>query len=310
MPPTSNPVRTIGDEPRPSLHLLPLAQAREVYERECAEKAGVGPRLAEVVDMHITADVTGRLYRPRPGIAPVVVYLHGGGWVLGGIDTHDRLCRELAERSRCAVLSVEYRRAPEHPFPSAVDDADAAVRWLRAAGSVHGLDPTRIAVAGDSAGGNLAVALALRERDRGLPLRLQLLLYPVTTTDLDAGIDPAHDGVELSRDELLSHQDHYLPRREDRISAEASPLDRADLTGLPPALVLLAEHDPIAPQGIAYAAALRASGVTATVRTYPGETHGFLQFPQGSAHAAEALEHAAEAIRTFLGADEHPDPLP
>jgi acetyl esterase/lipase len=285
---------------RPSLHLLPPAEAREVYEQECAAGSGTGPRLAAVLDVRVAPGVPARLYHPTSGVVPVVVFLHGGGWVLGSIETHDRLCRELAARSGCAVLSVGYRRAPEHPYPAAVEDAEAAVRWVRSSGAAHGVDAGRLAVAGDSAGGNLAVALALRCRAAGVPLQLQLLLYPVTTTDLDVGVDPALDGVVLSREELASHQDHYLPRHADRRLPETSPLDRADLAGLPPALVIVPERDPIAPQGVAYAAALRASGVEAQVRTYPGETHGFAQLPEQSARAAEALGHAADALRSAL----------
>ncbi|WP_340538177.1 alpha/beta hydrolase [Nocardioides sp. GXZ039] len=286
---------------RPSLHLLPLAEARAVYEQECAAASGIGPRLAEVLDVRVAPGVPARLYRPTSGVVPVVVYLHGGGWVLGSIETHDRMCRELAARSGCAVLSVGYRRAPEHPYPAPVDDAECAVGWVRSIGAAHGLDAGRLAVAGDSAGGNLAVALALRCRAAGVPLRLQLLFYPVTTTDLEAGVDPALDGVVLSRDELESHQDRYLPRLVDRRLPETSPLDHAHLAGLPPAVVLVPERDPIKPQGVAYAAALRASGVEAALHTYSGETHGFAQFPEQCPRSAAALGHAADAVRSALG---------
>lgn len=286
---------------RPSLHLMSPARARDCYERESL-RTGRAPLPVSVVrDMAVNSRVQARLYRPTEGTLPVVLFFHGGGWVVGSINTHDHMCRELALRSGCAVLNVGYRLAPEHPFPAAVDDAEAALSWVRGHGAEHDLDVDRLAVAGDSAGGNVAAALTIRARMMGVPLRLQLLFYPVTTTDLSVGIDPQYEGLVLSRDELVSHQDHYLPNATDRHRAESSPLDCADLRGLPEAVVVVAECDPIAPQGLRYAEALRVADVPVTVHLHPGSTHGFAQFPGAFETGRTALRQAADALqRAFL----------
>ncbi|WP_165354426.1 alpha/beta hydrolase [Nocardioides glacieisoli] len=250
--------------------------------------------------MAVNSRVQARLYRPTEGALPVVLFFHGGGWVVGSINTHDQMCRELALRSGCAVLSVGYRLAPEYPFPAAVDDAEAALSWVRGHGGEHDLDIDRLAVAGDSAGGNVAAALTIRARAMGVPLRLQLLFYPVTTTDLSVGIDPQYEGLVLSREELASHQDHYLPNDTDRHRAESSPLDCADLRGLAEAVVVVAECDPIAPQGLRYAEALQAAHVPVTVHLHPGSIHGFAQFPGAFETGRTALGQAADALQRAL----------
>lgn len=280
---------------RPSLHLMPPEQARECYERETVPS--YLPALHEVRDVVVTAGVSARLYRPATGSLPVVLFFHGGGWVVGSIDTHDQMCRVLALHSGCAVLSVGYRLAPEHPFPTAVEDAEAALCWVQAQADEHDLDTGRLAVAGDSAGGNIAAALTMRSRASGVPLALQLLFYPVATTDLDAGVDPRYDGLVLSREELAWHQDQYLPDPADRGRAECSPLDCADLARLPEAVVVVAEWDPIAPQGLRYAEALRSADVPVTVHVHRGAIHGFAQFPDQCEGGYTALEQAADALR-------------
>ena len=290
-------VEATAHRARPSLHQLPPDRARACYERESVQARG--PALHDVRDLAVGGR-TARLYRPAPGRLPVVLFFHGGGWVIGSVDTHDRMCRELASRSGCAVLSVGYRLAPEHPFPAAVEDAEAALAWVQAEGTAHDLDAGRLAVAGDSAGGNIAVALAVRSRASGVRLRLQLLFYPVTTTDLAAGVDPSYDGLVLSREELAWHQDQYLPDPADRSRSDSSPLDRADLDGLPEAVVLVAECDPIAPQGLLYAEALRGAGVPVTVHLHRGAIHGFAQFPDAFRSGREALVQAADALRGAL----------
>jgi acetyl esterase len=166
--------------------------------------------------------------------------------------------------------------------------------------TAYDLDPARLAVAGDSAGGNVAAALAVRARGSGAPLRLQVLFYPVTTTDLAVGVDSAYDGLVLSREELAWHQDQYLPDPADRARPDASPLDRADLEGLPEAVVVVAECDPIAPQGSLYAEALRAVGVPATVHVHRGAIHGFAQDPDAFRDGGRALAQAADALRDAL----------
>lgn len=284
---------------RPSVHLMPLAAARESFERESAP-AEAPPRIQEIVDVTIGGELGARLYRPEPGVLPVVVFFHGGGWVLGSVATHDQMCRVLARESGCAVVSVDYRRAPEHPYPAAVDDAAAALEWVRVHGHEHRLDPVRLAVAGDSAGGNIAAAAAIRSRGAGRHLLLQLLYYPVTTTDLGSGTDPDYDGLVLCRDELMWHQDQYLPRETDRRLPEASPSDCADLAGMPGAVIIAAECDPIAPQSHRYAEALRAAGVDVSLHTYPGMIHGFAQYPDRFEAAVAALRQGGAALNRAL----------
>lgn len=285
---------------RPSVHLLPLAEGRRCYAEESAPVGGVAG-LRHVEELRLGSGPRARLYRPASGTLPVVLFFHGGGWVLGSVDTHDRMCRALAQTSGCAVLSVDYRLAPEHPYPAAVDDAADALAWVAASGTTYDLDVRRLAVAGDSAGGNIATALALRTAGGDIRPALQVLFYPVTTTDLEVGVDPRYDGLVLCREELAWHQSHYLPRPEQRRRAEASPLDRADLTGMPPAVVLVAECDPIAPQSIRYVEALRSAGVPAELRTYRGMTHGFAQYPDRFRAARTALADAGTALAAALG---------
>lgn len=282
---------------RPSLHLMPPARARECYEHEAVQSA---VPVHEIRDVAVTPRLPARLYRPAQGALPIVLFFHGGGWVVGSINTHDQMCRELAVNSGCAILSVGYRLAPENPFPAAVDDAEAALSWIRRQGKEHGLDASRLAVAGDSAGGNIAAALTLRARAHGIPIQLQLLFYPVTTTDLAAGIDPEYDGLVLSGEELAWHQDQYLPDPIARRRAESSPLDCADLKGLPEAVIVVAECDPIAPQGLHYAEALRAADVPVSVLLHHGTIHGFAQFPDAFRSGRTALKQAADALQNAL----------
>lgn len=283
---------------RPSLHLLPPIEARAHYEREGVPS--YQPPVHDVLDVEVTPRVPARLYRPASGTLPVVLFFHGGGWVVGSIDTHEDMCRQLAVHSGCAVLSVGYGLAPEHAFPTAVDDAEAALSWVLKHAEKYQLDSGRLAVAGDSAGGNIAAALTMRTRAAGVPLRLQVLFYPVTTTDLDAGFDAAYDGLVLSREELGWHQDQYLPDPADRRHVESSPLDCADHAGLPEAVVVVAECDPIATQGLSYAEALRAAGVPVAVHLHRGAIHGFAQSPGAFASGRTALLRAGEAMRSAL----------
>lgn len=228
------------------------------------------------------------------------MYYHGGGWLLGSIDSHDVATRMLANASGGAVLSVGYRRGPESRFPTAVNDAIDALEF--AAGPASGLDvdTTRLAVAGDSAGGNLAAAVALHARDAGtIHLRHQLLIYPVTTTDLARGMDSEYDGVMLERDELQWHQDNYLP---DAAAATDPRVDilSADLAGLPETTVLLAECDPIRPQGELVAEALEAAGVPTLTHLTPGMVHGFFGLDEVFPSATEAMTLAGERLARAL----------
>lgn len=294
---------------RPNAHLLPVPTARENFENTFA--ALQKPDVHRVTDVTIEtrdgAGVPGRLYVPAEGEdLPLTVYYHGGGWLLGSIDSHDAATRLLANASGTAVLSVGYRRGPENRFPTAVDDAIDAVEWVRRSGATLGVDISRLAVAGDSAGGNLAAAVALHYRDAGDPvLRHQLLVYPVTTTDLTKGMDPEYDGVMLERDELQWHQDNYLPGPEAAADTRVNVLG-ADLQGLPETTMILAECDPIRPQGELYEQALRAAGVPVESHLAPGQVHGFFGLDEIFPIATEAMTFAGQRLASALAVTGQP----
>lgn len=287
---------------RPNAHLLPVATARANFESDLGGLAK--PDIA--VSRDVTIDVRdtrirGRLYRPaESGTLGLVVYYHGGGWLLGSIDSHDVTTRLLANASGCAVLSVDYRRGPEHRFPRAVEDAIDAVYWAVENAADLGIDPTRIAVAGDSAGGNLATVVAADLRDGDGPgAVLQVLVYPVTTCDLDRGFDMRFEGHILYRDEMQWHQDNYLTRPEDANDPRVAPL-LADLRGLPPAVVVIAECDPIRPQGELYIEALRNAGVPVDVYDAATLVHGFFGLDEIFPEAADAMTFVGEKIAQAL----------
>ncbi len=285
---------------RPNAHLLPVEEARRNFDADCAA-VGPGEDVAAVREHRVAVDggeIAVREFRPAGSGLPAVIYFHGGGWLLGSLDSHQATCRALANAAGAAVLSVAYRLGPEHRFPTAVEDAYAAAAWAHGAANELDIDPTRIAVAGDSAGGNLATAVAMLARDRGgPPLTMQLLVYPVTTSDLDVGFDRDYEGFFLYLDELQWHQDNYLSSPAQRTDPLLSPLDRADLQGLPPALVITAQCDPLHAQGELYAQALRRVGVPVEHRQWPGMVHGFFQFPSVFPEGAEAIALAGEALR-------------
>jgi acetyl esterase/lipase len=233
-------------------------------------------------------------------LRPLVVYFHGGGWLLGSIESHDTICRALANASGAVVVNVGYRRAPEARFPAAPDDALAATRWAHAQAALLGADSARLAVAGDSAGGNLAAVVCQDLRDAGEPLvRFQLLIYPVTTADLTIGYDMAYDGHFLYRDEMLWHQEHYLSAPADARSPRVSPL-LGDATGLPPAFIQAAECDPLHPQAEAYRDLLASAGVPVTFRRYEGMIHGYFGLDSLFEIAGEAMTDAGSALREAL----------
>jgi acetyl esterase len=244
-----------------------------------------------------------RVYTPAEAAAPTpaVVYFHGGGWVIGSLDTHDGLCRALANRARAVVVSVDYRLAPESPFPAAPEDCYAAVGWVAAHGHEIGVDGGRIAVAGDSAGGNLAAVVSLMARDRGGPqLRHQALIYPVTDHDFER---PSYrqnaDGYLLTRAGMQWFWDHYAPTSR-RSDAYVSPLRAEKLVGLPPATLVTAEFDPLRDEGEAYAARLSEAGVPVESVRYDGMIHGFVQlFPVFDA-GRRATDRLGEILRSAL----------
>jgi acetyl esterase/lipase len=289
--------------PRPNAHLLPVEEARRNFDADFAE-LGPGENVAEVRDHRVAVangEITVRAFRPSAGTLPAVVYFHGGGWLLGSLDSHQAVCRALANAARVVVFSVGYRRGPESRFPTAVNDCYAATVWVHDHSRELGLVPGKLAVVGDSAGGNLATVVAMLARDRGGPkLTLQVLVYPVTTTDLSVGFDLDYEGFCLYRDELQWHQDNYLPGPERRTDPLVSPLDHGDLGRLPPALVLTAQCDPLHAQGELYAEALERAGVSVEHRQWPGVIHGFFQLPTVFPEGAEAVELAAEALQRSL----------
>lgn len=257
-------------------------------------------------------DVALRIYHPRSDVtdAPVLMFLHGGGWVMCSLDTHDAMCRRLSAGAKVIVVSVDYRLAPEHPFPAAIEDAVAATVWAQGHARELGGDPERVGVAGDSAGGNLAAVVALLTRDRAAgALKLQLLVYPVTNAGLDTPSyrQFADEGGYVTLAEMKWFWDQYVGTG-DRSHPYASPL-RADLSGLPPALVILAECDPLRDEGMAYADKLRAAGNEASHRCYEGVFHGFFGLGELLSTSQRALDDACDwLVRVFAEGADHGQP--
>ncbi len=301
----------------PPTHTLSPADARRLYRdrRAFTQPDPIG--MAEVSDL--VADgpcgaIPLRLYRPlaaRSGegaALPVLVYFHGGGWVIGDLDTHDTLCRDLADGAGCAVVAVDYRMGPEHRFPAAVDDAFAALRWVHAQAGGLGLDASRIAVGGDSAGGNLAAVVSLMARDGeragdALHVVFQLLIYPAT--DMRRG-HPSHttngQGYLLTRDTMAYFHDHYIADPRQDMDWRASPLLAPDLSGLPRALVITAGYDPLRDEGLDYARALTAGGNRAACVCFERQIHGFITMGRVIDEAGTAVSLCAAELRRALAA--------
>jgi len=230
---------------------------------------------------------------------PCLIYYHGGGWVLGDIIGTDTICRAVANRTGCKIVSVEYRLAPEHKFPAPLDDCYAALEWVAASGGSIRVDTGRLAVGGDSAGGNLAAAVALRARDEGGPaLRMQLLIYPVTNHDFDtASYQENGAGYLLTQDMMKWFWDHYLNSADEGKHAVVSPLRADNLRGLPRAFVLTAEFDPLRDEGEAYAERLREAGVEVAHKRYEGQIHAFWQMPGVFPAALKAADDSAAELK-------------
>jgi acetyl esterase len=241
-----------------------------------------------------------RVYTPAaPGPQPGLVYLHGGGWVLGAPEVYDAVCAPLARDVPCVVVSVDYRLAPEHRFPAAAEDCYAAVRHVAEHAAAFGIDAACLAVGGDSAGGNLSAVVSQMARERGRPrLAYQLLVYPVTDAAMDT---PSYrdnaEGYFLTRDLMAWFWNHYAPDDAARRNPQASPLRATDFRGLPPALVITAEFDPLRDEGEAYAARLREAGVPVTLTRYDGMIHGFFGVPGAIARGKDAIAEAGRALR-------------
>jgi len=291
-------------QPGPAFADLDVAAMREGIAQR-AQSRPRGPEMDSVIDLEV-AGRPARLYRPTAGTVPLVVYLHGGGWTIGSLDSHDRMCRRLADGSGAAVLALDYRLAPEHPWPASVADTVAALRWVAAGPAA--LDPAlgAVAVAGDSAGGTLAALACLRLRDehpKALP-DLQVLLY--ANTDL-TGSQPSMtekaSGWGLDATTVRFFNRRWVPDETRWSDPGVSPLHAPDLSGLPPALIVTAEHDPLRDESEAYAARLRKAGVHVEARREPGLIHNFMLLEEISPACAAAADRVAASIRSRL----HPD---
>ncbi len=289
---------------RTPFHHMTASAAREAYVA-AAEVLDL-PRvpLARVEDLQLPGGDgqarPARLYAPGRGRLPVLLYLHGGGFVIGGLETHDSLCRQLARRSGCAVIALDYRLAPEHRFPAAVDDTWAAMRHLALHADVLGLDGRRLAVGGDSAGGTLATVAAIHARDTSLPLALQLLITPGTGAYADTASHRMFArGFLLDADAIAWFFDQYIDHGKRR-DWRFAPLLADDLEGVARACVILAECDPLVDEGLAYADRLRAAGVRVDLELYRGLTHDFIKMGRAIKEAAAALDAAAAAMKESL----------
>jgi acetyl esterase len=294
---------------RPPWETLSAVEARIAYTASRRLLQPDPPPVAAVRDLSLdgpAGPIALRLYRGK-GVAegrpqPAVVYFHGGGWVIGDLDSHDQPCRALANAIPSIVISVDYRLAPEHKFPAAVDDAIAATRWVSQNAARLGIDPSGIAIAGDSAGGNLSAVMAIDARDHGgPPIAAQVLIYPVT--DMAMG-HPSHQRhakqLPLTGAAMRWFIDHYLRNEGDKANWRASPLRAANLGRLPPALVITASFDPLCDEGEAYAAALRRAGVQVEHERFDGQIHGFISMGKMIADSERAIGRAATFLRKIF----------
>lgn len=288
----------------PPIHALTPEQARAAYERGANVLELPRAALARVADFTIAArdgqGLPARLYAPGHDRLPALLYLHGGGYTVGSVATHDVLCRELSRLSGCAVVSLDYRLAPSHRFPTAVHDAWDAVQWLARHAGELGLDASRLAIGGDSAGGTLAAVCAIMARDAGLPLALQLLFYPGTAPGRDA---PSHErygqDLVLDQEHIDWFFDQYIPPGQ-RADWRFAPLLADDLEGVAPAWIGLAEYDPVVDDGVAYADKLRSSHVAVDLEIYRGVTHEFIKMGRAIREARQAHADAARALARAL----------
>jgi acetyl esterase len=288
------------------LYSMTLAEAR-AEDLASIQAAGGDPEpVRQVVDRTApgpAGDLPIRIYRAAGSrVAPVLVYFFGGGWTLGSVDTSDGICRSLTNAARCTVITVGYRLAPEARFPAAVEDCYAVTSWIAANAAALRVDPTRIAVGGDSAGGNLAAVVSLLARDRGGPALVgQLLVYPNTDYESTAGSMASNtDPMLFNRTSVAWYWQHYLARPEDGQSPLASPLRAESLRGLPPALVITAEYDPLRDQAEEYAQRLRDSGVETQLSRYDGMVHGFFAMAGVLDGGARAIAEAATTLRSWF----------
>jgi len=270
----------------PSASTLPVPEARKLNNTMARRLSGPPVRVAMIQDLMVPTPegkILVRVYRPNADSnLPALVFLHGGGWVIGDLDCYDWLCRSITVATGCVLFSVDYRLAPEHKFPTAVEDSYWVTRWISENGSAQNIDPERIAIGGDSAGGNLATAVCLKARDNEGHPRLvhQLLIYPITNHSFDTVSYKTYaDGYYLTANDMKWFWNHYLRESDDGLNPYASPLVAKDLASLPPAHVIIAEFDPLRDEGRAYAERLNEAGLLTRFSSYDTMVHGFWILP-------------------------------
>jgi acetyl esterase len=295
---------TLHAQGGPPLETLPPAEVRSLILATNQETSGAPEPVRSIENLRIpgpAGEIPVRVYTPAEAASrPGLVFFHGGGWVICNLDTHDVQCSAIARRAGAVVVSVDYRLAPEHKFPAAVDDSYAATVWVAANAARLGIDPRRISVGGDSAGGNLAAVVARKSRDAGGPaIAFQAMVYPVTDlSSLDTGsYREFAEGYQLSKPLMEWFRDLYLPRAEDAKNPDVSPLLAHDLAGLPPALIITAECDPLRDEGEAYARSLKEAGVPVTLTRYAGMIHPFFSLTAILPQAFDAIQQVADAVR-------------
>ena len=293
---------------RPRLETLPHAVGRAAVDKMSEDGEAVPPEVAEVAHGGFAgpgSEIGFRRYRPlsvTAGLLPTLIYYHGGGFVIGNLETHDSTCRRLANKSRCQVIAIDYRLAPEHPFPAPIDDGVAAFRHIRDNAELFGVDVARIAVGGDSAGGAIAAVVCQLCRDAGEQgPAFQMLIYPATDMSKESGSRTAFaEGYFLSKPLMDWFWDAYLPEDIDHSDLRLSPLLAKDFSRLPPAFVLTAGYDPLRDEGRAYADRLIDAGVKTTYVNYPGTIHGFFSLTRFLSQGLKANDEAAAVLGAFM----------
>jgi acetyl esterase/lipase len=290
---------------RPAYHTLSPKEARQLFRETRPASTPEPPAIGAVRNLS-AGGVPIRVYRPA-GVPdttrlPVHVFFHGGGWVIGDLDTHDTLCRQVTAAAGISVVAVDYRLAPEHKFPAAADDAWSATTWVVAHAGELGVDATKLAVGGDSAGGNLAAVVALQARDAGAPkIALQVLTYPVTDVGAETqSYRDLADGYMLTREGMRWFIAHYLAKPSDAEDWRASPVRAQSFSGVAPALVITAGFDPLRDEGEAYVQKLRAAGVTVDHLSFGGMIHGFVPMGKLIETGNRAVTHIADSLRYAL----------
>lgn len=294
---------------RPKLESLPHAIGRAAVDKMSEDSEADPPEVATTIDGHFAGpggEIRYRRYQPmnvNAGTLPTLIYYHGGGFVIGTIETHDSTCRRLANKSRCQVISIDYRLSPEHPFPAPIDDGIAAFRYVRDNAAAMGADPKRLAVGGDSAGGAVAavVCQAMRDAKEQGPA-FQMLIYPATDSSKESGSRKSFaEGYFLTKGLMDWFWKAYVPAGTDLADLRLSPLLAKDFTGLPPAFVLTAGYDPLRDEGRAYADRLIDAGVKTTYVNYPGTIHGFFSLTRFLKQGLKANDEAAAVMGAFFG---------